>query len=274
LEAKLESRHLGLVTAQEIADLKEKVNRLGETVEQYIDLDGILEIAQSAKQYEIAEKKELCDTKQLRIAVARDKAFCFYYEDNLDLLRQLGCELVEFSPLQEKQLPANIDGLLLGGGYPELYGQQLSANQSLLCELRAAIKNGLPTHAECGGYMYLHETMTDVEGNVYRMAGVLKGSCHFTEQLQHFGYVTLKACTDNLLCEKGCELRAHEFHRCVSDVEQTVFDAVKGNKHWKSYVAGDNLAAGFTHIHYYANPAVAERFVEYCRKYHVKRNEQ
>lgn len=287
-EARIESRHLGLVTAQEIGDLKEKVQKLAEMAGKYLDLQGILELAAEAnepaegacepkknacqRETKINEMTEVSEIKSpsktaLRIAVARDRAFCFYYEDNLELLQSLGCELVEFSPLEAAQLPGEIDGLILGGGYPELYGEKLAANQSLLQDIRNRIVEGLPAYAECGGYIYLHEKMEDVKGASYKMVGVIEGTCRFTDRLQHFGYVTMTAKEDNLFCKKGEIIRAHEFHRCVSDAAETVFDTVKGEKHWDSFVAKDNLLAGFPHIHYYANPQVAKRFVAQCRAY-------
>lgn len=283
-EAVLESRHLGLVTAQEIGDLRKKVQKLAMAAETYLDMDGILGLAMAAgKLTDFSEIDGLGstdvlalptskgNTERLRIAVARDRAFCFYYEDNLELLQSLGCELVEFSPLKDEKLPSQVDGLLLGGGYPELYGEALSANQSMLSDIRLQIEQGLPTHAECGGYMYLHRTMTDMDGKCHALAGVLQGACHFTEKLQHFGYAAMTAKADNLLCRRGEKLLVHEFHRCVSDEGQTVFLTEKNGEQWMSCVEKYNMLGGFPHIHYYANPAVAWRFVEKCRKYHAGR---
>ena len=288
------------MTAQEIGDLKEKVQKLAEVAGKYLDLKGILELAAEANEPVVETnvpaagacepKKNACQREtgiskltevseikspsktSLRIAVARDKAFCFYYEDNLELLESLGCQLVNFSPLEAVQLPEEIDGLILGGGYPELYGERLAANQSLLRDIRNRIVGGLPTYAECGGYIYLHEKMEDVKGVSYKMAGDIEGTCYFTDRLKHFGYVTMTAKEDNLLCKKGEKIRAHEFHRCVSDAAETVFDTVKAERHWDSFVAKDNLLAGFPHVHYYANPHMAERFVEQCRAYRDKKD--
>lgn len=283
-EAVLESRHLGLVTAQEIEDLKEKMQKLALAAETYLDLDGILELAEAAEKLtemsgtDNAKNQGIASrltpgqrSARLRIAVARDKAFCFYYEDNLELLRTLGCELVDFSPLKDERLPNQVDGLLLGGGYPELYGEELSANGSMLLDIRTQIVQGLPTHAECGGYMYLHRSMTDMDGKCHVLAGVLQGACHFTKKLQHFGYAVMTAEADNLLCRSGEEILVHEFHRCVSEEEQTVFLSKKDGEEWMSCVEKYNMLGGFPHIHYYANPAVAWRFVEKCERYHKER---
>ncbi|MBE5870881.1 MAG: cobyrinate a,c-diamide synthase [Lachnospiraceae bacterium] len=283
-EAQIESRHLGLVTAQEIEDLKQKVQRLAETAEEYLDLDGILKLSKEAEESEekpddssawksknlimqSAMKYAGSLKDRLKIAVARDRAFCFYYEDNLELLRECGCELIPFSPLRDKSLPEGIDGLLLGGGYPELYGRDLSGNKTMLADIRQKIEEGLPTHAECGGFMYLHREMTDPEGNTWPLVGALDGTCRFQNRLQHFGYVNLCAKEENPLCEKDTQIPAHEFHRSVSDLVQTVFDTEKNGKHWGSFIQQQNLIAGFPHIHYYANPKIVSHFLETMYEY-------
>ena len=273
-KAEIGSRHLGLITVDEIADLKEKMQILAELAEQYIDLEGILELAQKAKPLNIKENLQIGTQgkKQLRIAVARDKAFCFYYEDNLELLRELGSEIVEFSPIADQQLPKDIDGLILGGGYPELYADVLEKNHAMRQDIKEKIQAGLPTHAECGGFLYLHREITTPNGTTNQMAGVLDGTCIFTEKLQHFGYVELVAFKDNLLCKTGDKIRAHEFHRCVSDLAADTFRTEKGDREWCSFCAADNLLAGFPHIHDYANPQFAINFVEKCADYSVKRS--
>lgn len=278
--AQLESRHLGLVTADEIADLKEKMQILAEAAEQHIDLDGILELARTAQEpadlpgtgLQASQREPRCAGKNpLRIAVAKDKAFCFYYEDNLTLLQELGCELVPFSPLADKTLPKDIDGLILGGGYPELYVTALEQNHAMRRAVRAEIAEGIPTYAECGGFLYLHREITAPDGTKGEMAGVFDGACVFTKKLQHFGYVELEALKDNLLCKKGVRIRAHEFHRCVSDLCADTFRVKKGGREWTGFISTDNVLAGFPHLHYYANPQFAQSFVEKCAEYQNKR---
>ncbi|MCD8039758.1 MAG: cobyrinate a,c-diamide synthase [Lachnospiraceae bacterium] len=272
-EAGLESRHLGLVTADEIADIKERLQLLARTAEKYLDIDAVLELAEasldlSAREYQaIYNKEEKVPGAGVRIAVARDRAFCFYYEDNLELLRELGCELAEFSPLEDRALPPDIDGLILGGGYPELYGSTLEKNEAMRRCVKERILGGLPTHAECGGFMYLHREITAPDGTRSRMAGVLDASCAFTQRLQHFGYVELEALKDNLLCKKGMRIRAHEFHRCVSDIAADTFLTRKNGKEWTSFVSTDTLLAGFPHIHYYTSLQLALSFVQKCAAY-------
>lgn len=258
----LESRHLGLVTAAEVEGLKEKLAALAEQAEKTIDLDGLLELAGSAGPvcWEPVELPRY-DTS-VRVAVARDKAFCFYYEDSLQVLRDMGAELVEFSPLTDKALPEGVHGLYLGGGYPELYAVELSENRSMRDSVRAALERGLPCIAECGGFMYLTQAIAD-----HPMAGFLPGGCFDTGKLRRFGYVTLRAKTDNLLCKAGEEIRGHEFHHWDAAVPGESFTAVKANgRSWDCVTATDRLYAGYPHFHFYANPAFAKGFYETCLK--------
>ncbi|NLY46677.1 MAG: cobyrinate a,c-diamide synthase, partial [Tissierella sp.] len=157
-EAAIESRHLGLITADEIEDLRHKIDILGENAAKYIDLEALKEIASSSPEIEY-EKISIEKVGSTRIAIAKDNAFCFYYEDNLDLLKKLGVELIPFSPLKDKSLPKDIDGIIIGGGYPELYTDKLSNNTSMLESIRAAYNNKLPIYAESGGFMYLGSTI-------------------------------------------------------------------------------------------------------------------
>lgn len=272
-KGQLESRHLGLVTAQEVTDLKEKLQYLAQMAEKYLDIDALLELGREFYEDKCQYSYMKMDAvhNNLRVAVARDRAFCFYYEDNLELLRELGCEIVEFSPLNDKKLPDNIDGLILGGGYPELYGRQLEENLSMRSSVKEAIEQGLPTYAECGGFMYLHREITSPDGLKSKMAGVLEGECVFSQKLQHFGYVELEALKDNLLCKRGERIRAHEFHRCISNVNTDTFRTFKNTGEWISFVSTDTLLAGFPHIHYYANPDFALSFVKRCAEYNRRK---
>ncbi|MEI3339141.1 MAG: cobyrinate a,c-diamide synthase [Eubacterium sp.] len=197
----IESRHLGLVTPGEIEGLKERLQKLSEILEKTLDIDGILELAASAPELsgcEMPESLAAILTREkgkmpVRIGVAKDEAFCFYYEDNLDLLRELGAEIVEFSPIHDRKLPESIQGMLIGGGYPELYAGELSENVEMLESIRSAVKAGLPTLAECGGFMYLHNSMEDMEGRSWPMVGVIDALVYRTEKLGRFGYIHLTA---------------------------------------------------------------------------------
>lgn len=268
----IESRHLGLVTAAEIEGLGEKIRRLSERLESAVDIPAITRLAGSAPPLDVTEP-EIAEHappgQRVRIGVARDRAFCFYYEDALDLLRKLGGELVFFSPLKDDRLPENLQGLYLGGGYPELYGRALSGNTSMLEDLRRALKSGMPCVAECGGFMYLHEALIDTEGNRHPMAGFLPGTCRRRERLVRFGYAAYTAVSDNLLCAAGETIRGHEFHYWDSDFPGEGFRALKprSGKSWPCIVARENLLAGFPHFHFYANPAMAKRFLGSCEAY-------
>ena len=258
-EVGLESRHLGLVTAAEVADLKEKLRLLSVQAEKSLDLDGLLELGRSAPQVEY-EPLELPRLERVRIAVAQDKAFCFYYGDSLDVLRDLGAELVDFSPLADAALPENIQGLYLGGGYPELYAKELSANASMLRSVKAALEKGLPCIAECGGFMYLTEKIGDAP-----VVGFLPGGSRDTGKLVRFGYVTLKAKRDNLLCSAGGEIRGHEFHHWDSDNTGDGFRAEKpSGRGWDCVFATKRLYAGYPHFHFRANPDFALNFYKTC----------
>ena len=260
-QAEIPDRHLGLVTAAEIGDLSDKLDRLADAAEQGLDLDGLLALARTAPPLadQSAPLIPAVD-KPVRIAVARDKAFCFYYADNFDILRAFGAELVPFSPLADEKLPEGIDGLYLGGGYPELHAAQLAENHTMRARIRAAVLGGLPTIAECGGFLYLHRTLDDAA-----MAGVLDADAHLTKKMQPFGYVTLTARRDNLLCRAGERIRAHEFHYAVSSDAGRDFDAQKPNgRAWACVHATETLYAGFPHLYFRANPAFAEHFVRRC----------
>ena len=258
----LESRHLGLITAAEMADLQEKLEKMGQQVEKTVDLDGLLTLANGAPAlpYEIQALPE--PGEPVRVAVARDKAFCFYYADNLWLLEELGAEIVPFSPLEDGVLPADIHGLYLGGGYPELYTEALAANVSMRSSIRRALEGGLPCIAECGGFLYLQETLLGAP-----MVGLFPGGGFNTGKLSRFGYVTLTAQKDNLLCRAGERLPAHEFHYYDVDNSGSDFLAQKPNgRSWPCGMAGETMYAGFPHFHFYACPQMAASFLDACRK--------
>ena len=260
-ECGLESRHLGLVTAAEVVGLKEKMQILARQAEKTLDLDGLIGLASGAMPVQ-CEPVILPKKEPVRIAVARDNAFCFYYEDSLEALTEMGAELVSFSPLTDKSLPENIHGLYLGGGYPELYLKQLGANGQMLQSIRTALEQGLPCIAECGGFMYLTQSIAGTP-----MVGALEGTCFNTGKLTRFGYVTLKAKQDNLLCKAGGEIAAHEFHHWDCTVPGDAFTAKKPTeRQWACAVATQTLYAGYPHFHFYSNPAFAEGFIDTCIK--------
>lgn len=261
-KAMLESRHLGLVTAGELDDLQDKLELLACNAAECIDIQGFLDLAKSAEPF-CYESIELKPQSEVNIAVAKDKAFCFYYEDSLSLLTRLGARLIPFSPLSDEKLPEDIDGLILGGGYPELYLEQLSNNKTMRDSIYKASIEGLPIYAECGGYMYLGRKIMD-----YPMVGVIDMCCEMTNRLQNFGYVTLTADRDTLLLEKDGQTPAHEFHYSVSDNKEHVLSANKPNgRSWKGGYSTNNIFALYPHIHFWGDIHMAQQWIKKCEEY-------
>lgn len=273
-DCSLESRHLGLVTAEEIGDLQQRLEKLGEQAMQTIDLPLLLKIAAQAPALAVpAVQLPAPNPTPLRIGVARDKAFSFYYADNLELLEQLGAQLVEFSPLHDPQLPDDLDGLLLGGGYPELYADTLSQNRTLMAQIKASLQNGLPCIAECGGFQYLCEQLEGADSKSYPMVGFLPGSSFRTPSLRRFGYVRLTAQKDNLLCKKGEGFAAHEFHYWDSQHCGNGCIAQKPCRRssWECVVCDENFWAGYPHLYFYADVQMAKNFLNRCNRFHTQK---
>ena len=263
-EAKLESRHLGLQTPDEIEALTARVETIAAQLERTVDLDRLLTLAADgeASPAEIHTSEASC-----RIAVAQDEAFCFTYADSLDALRKAGAELVFFSPLRDNALPPEIDGLYLCGGYPELYAASLSQNETMRASVRDAVRNGLPTIAECGGFLYLQTTLEDTEGSAQPMCGVLPGAGVQTSRLQRFGYAWLETDTDSMLFRAGERVPVHEFHYWDSTQNGSDLRAVKPDgRKWSCAFATPRLYAGFPHLPLGGETPLAERFVRTCQQ--------
>ncbi|MBR2742521.1 MAG: cobyrinate a,c-diamide synthase [Clostridia bacterium] len=258
-ECALESRRLGLVTAREVGDLHEKLGALSRQAEKSIDIDALLSLAVEAAPIEY-KNLDLPRFEGVRIAVARDEAFLFYYEDSLSALESMGAELVDFSPLYDGALPENIHGLYIGGGYPELYAEKLSKNAPMREAVKAALTRGLPCIAECGGFMYLTEYI-----GKHPMVGFISGKSSDAGALPRFGYVELTAKRDCMLCRAGEKIRAHEFHYWDSDFAGGAFEAKKPTgRSWDCVFAGERLYAGYPHFHFYANTRFAVNFYKTC----------
>ena len=263
----LESRHLGLVMPEEIADLQQRLMELAEIMEKSVDIDGLLELAESAEELPVQESPVAYHTgRKIRIALAKDEAFCFFYQDNLELLEEMGAELVPFSPIHDKKLPEHIDGMLFHGGYPELYAGQLSDNREMLEAVRTAVQAGIPYMAECGGFMYLHQEMEDMEGHSWPMAGVIHGKSWRTPRLTRFGYITLEDGT--CFGEHVGNIRAHEFHYFDSDNCGEAYTAKKplSSRSWKCIHSDGQGMSGFPHMYYYSNLWVPEQFLRACEE--------
>ena len=270
-DVRIESRHLGLVMPYELEDIQSRLKIASQVLCENANIEQILEIAKSAPKLEYdveSDIKQKFTEKTIQIGVARDEAFCFYYEDNLDLLKSLGAKLIFFSPLHDDTLPKDLDGILFGGGYPELYLKELEENESMRNSVKSAIENKMPSLAECGGFMYLHDTIFDSEKKPYKMAGVIHACCMKKERLVRFGYLTLNSKTDSFL-QKGETIRGHEFHYYDSEDNGECAIAKKpvGIRSWECVHAGSDHWWGFAHLSYYSNPKFAEKFAEACRSY-------
>lgn len=283
----LESRHLGLVLPQELSRIQEDLQTLGERAAETLDLRRILKIAERApalKSGGINETEKRVQALQAEldfreaerpvIAVARDKAFSFYYKDNLKLLEKLGAKLAVFSPLGDTKIPEEADALLLGGGYPELYGEALGQNGAMRQSVREAIVGGMPYLAECGGFLYLQKILADKEGKTHAMAGVLEGSSRYTGKLSRFGYVELELLKDQMLGKAGTVIKGHEFHYMDTDSSGECMRARKpaGGRSWTCGHGDAAGYAGFPHLYLYSNPDAAAAFVRAAARYHGKKN--
>lgn len=269
-DAALPSRHLGLVGASEVRGLEERVGRLGALVADNVDLDAVMAIARSAP----AIGEEPFASAPLpgptpTVAVAMDEAFCFYYQENLEMLRDLGAQLAFFSPLSDHGLPQGTDALYLGGGYPELHGARLAANLPMRRAVREAVGSGLPCVAECGGFMYLQREVVDSGGTAWAMAGALGGSCRRAERLAHFGYVEVRLGRDCLYGPAGSLVPAHEFHYWRSDEEgaDAVAARAAGGEQWPCAHLGPALYAGFPHVYWPAALACAHNLVRAAQRH-------
>lgn len=282
-EAVVHSRHLGLCTAGEIADLAGRIAALAAQAEKTIDLDRLCACCQidapaaryAAARPAAAAAPALPATPRARIAVARDEAFCFAYAETLDALRAAGAELCFFSPLQDEKLPSGVGGLYLPGGYPELYAARLAENAALRGQIARLARAGLPTVAECGGFLYLCERLTDSQGRTWPMAGVLPARAADQKKLVRFGYAMLTAEADSLLLRAGEQVPIHEFHHWDTDANGEAFTAKKPGtgRSWRCGYAGPSLYAAFPHLYLAARPALADRFVTAAARWQAEKEE-
>ena len=261
-QAAVESRHLGLKTADEIADLQEKIALLADAL--VLDWQRLAVLTEKPAPEALPGAAA---PTSVRIAVAKDEAFCFTYAETLDALRDAGAELVLFSPVQDAVLPENIGGLYLPGGYPELYAKTLSENKTMLASIRQAVQAGLPTAAECGGFLYLGRSLEDADGKAWPMADVLPGDGIRVGRLVRFGYAEMTAKADSMLFCAGETLPIHEFHHWDSTANGTAFTACKNEKmQWECGFANENFYAGFPHL-YWAGTPLPGRFVRAAERY-------
>jgi cobyrinic acid a,c-diamide synthase len=272
----LESRHLGLKMPGEMDDLREQVEHAADLIEEYLDMDALTAIMDAAEELpDDCRHKPVSSTSGLTLAVARDEAFCFYYEENLRSLKELGITITEFSPLHDSAVPADADGLLLGGGYPELYADKLSYNSSMTESVSKAIKAGMPSLAECGGFMYLMDALKDKDGQSYPMAGVIRGESFYTGKLSRFGYLELKGKKRDTILD-GLTVRGHEFHYYDSTSNGGDASAVKpgSGRTWDCIHAGSDHIWGYPHLWYPSCPELLNRFRTAMECYRKNRNNE
>ena len=236
-----------------------------------MDLDRLFALCTREVNRDSAEKAQPREQKTV-IAVANDEAFCFLYAETLDALREAGAELRYFSPLADKKLPEDIGGLYLPGGYPELYAERLSRNTSMLRSIAKMVQGGLPTVAECGGFLYLGKTLEGAGGKDLPMAGVLPGEGKRQQRLVRFGYARLTAKEDSMLFRAGEEIPIHEFHYWDSTENGEAFAARKPvtGRSWECGFATPTLYAGFPHLYFAGNPRLAQRFADAAAQYQEK----
>ena len=269
------SRHLGLMMPGEIESVREKIDVVSKNIEEYCDVDALISIMESAEALEEGQDEAVSmpgqqDNDRARLAVAMDDAFCFYYRENLELLKRSGVELCFFSPLQDKAIPDGIDGIYLGGGYPELHLKELSENESMRDSIKEAIESGMPVIAECGGFMYLHSTIAGEDGREYEMAGVLDGSCSKKEHLVRFGYVELENAGGSANSSFAASLngmRGHEFHYFDSTVNGSDMLIRKPGTDlsWSGMHIGKGQVFGFPHMYFESDPEFVKEFVKVMR---------
>jgi cobyrinic acid a,c-diamide synthase len=271
----LPSRHLGLVTADAQTLSKTVLDRLGEALERHGSVDDIIRIAREAPGMgpDMPEAQVPQPPTRVRLGVAYDEAFHFYYQDNLEALQAYGCDLILFSPLTDQALPQGLDGIYLGGGYPEEHAESLAENLSMRESVKRFIESGRPVYAECGGLMYLSTGIETLAGRRFAMVGVLPGWTRMLDRLKSLGYVEVRLSEDSLFGRRGDTLRGHEFHysELVGDpTEASAWMAVYSMKRMRSaafvkegFQCG-NVLASYVHAHFASRPKSVAHFVSLC----------
>lgn len=266
----LPSRHLGLVAPEELTDFTEWVDAVSKQVEETVDIDAVAALA-GGFVFDKPSIVNLDQNNKCTVAVARDEAFSFYYEENLNLLERLGARLIYFSPMRDEAVPEEADGMLLGGGYPEVYAKELSDNKKLLRDIRLKIEGGMPLLAECGGFLYLQKILKGTDGCEYEMAGFFDGTGAGTGALKRFGYLEAHTKVDSVLGPAGTAVRGHEFHHWdVGDPGCDAHAVKPFGDDYECMKCGKNYAAGFMHMYYESNPDAVSCFIKKCAEYGEK----
>jgi cobyrinic acid a,c-diamide synthase len=273
-------RHLGLVPTAELPELKVLIDRFADLGDTCFDWESLLPLLRNEDEGDKVEKSSLTphlptSPSPLKIAVARDRAFNFYYQDNFDLLQQLGAEIVFWSPLADAGLPEGVTGMYFGGGFPEVFAQELAANTSARDAVKTAILAGMPTIAECGGLMYLCEQIIDFDGQSWSMVGVLPTSATMGKCLT-LGYRRAVAVKDSLLVTAGKNIYGHEFHRStlVANPDQPLFTTYRydceENLGCEGWNTPKNIHASYVHQHWGASVEIPQQFIQQCLAFAVR----
>jgi cobyrinic acid a,c-diamide synthase len=271
-DLELPERHLGLIPTCERETLDRYLERLVPLVERHVDLERLVRIASEVLPLPIPPAALFTvrgGDRRVTVGVAKDEAFSFYYADSLDLLAAAGAELVSFSPVHDRALPDRARGLYLGGGFPELFGERLAANGAMRREVLEAARDGMPIYAECGGLMYLTESIVDLGGDSYPMVGAVPGRAVMERGRVRIGYVEVEPLRATVLAEPGRRLRGHEFHAARwegAESSTAAYRIVNREGELEGFTDG-NLLATFVHLHLATDSALADRFVASCERY-------
>ncbi len=274
---KISERHLGLIPFEEKRLEPVFRKRLSKLIEKNINLSRLLEIGRKARPLSRLRDrifKEVSSKNHVTIAVAKDEAFSFYYQDNLEILSHLGSEIVTFSPLKDKRLPEGVNGLYIGGGFPELFASRLSKNKALLASIYQRSEEGLPIYAECGGLMYLAEAIRDFRKRRFPMVGIFKCTINMGERLKSLGYVDLRVVKDNILGARGQRNKAHIFHWShlagIPKNASFAYKIVKDKNIIYDGLIRKNVLAGYAHLHFGSDLNFAKNFINSCREFKTK----
>lgn len=278
---RLPERHLGLVTREDYTLSVDEINRLADLIEENLQLDQLLaKLPEISTEIQIPMPEKGLPPGCARIGVARDRAFCFYYPDNLEMLQSYGAELIDFSPVADRTLPENLDGLYLGGGYPELAAKELAENKGLKNQILQKSHQGMPIFSECGGFMYLCREICDLDGNRFPMVGCFPFKARMFDRLRSLGYREITLLKPAVIGDTDLRVRGHEFHYSGIDngFEENNVDTVFAararagiQKPTMGYQVQRTLGS-YIHLHFGSRPAVAKNFVENCLIYQRERN--
>ena len=266
----LPERHLGLIPTGENPIAADFYDRLIAQCDATFDIYRILRLAEADIPHsEIVPAPNALKRNNIRIGIARDKAFTFYYQDGIDLFRAEGVEIIPFSPLQDECLPKDISGIYIGGGFPELYAEELSANQPMKNEISSSVRRGMPVYGECGGLMYLGKTIRDFDGIEYDMVGSLPVSSRIDSPKLSLGYRTVRARNDGPLLKQGETVRGHEFHWSVlheCSMSPNAYDILDTGGVREGFQIGE-LLASYIHLHFCSLPSMVKHFITKCENF-------